>query len=436
MTTKIKNNKQQNFADSNKMQFKRKTMRRQILYTIINFVVLLLVFVGVTATVFYVTDENYVRDIDVKIIATATELMRLPMQAAGSSLLNPSDYVIYYDVYGNHIEGYGNADNIINLQSQREVGDKLDKCYRIELKSSPYRVYVTQSANKQSEKGEVFYVKVLRNVDGMNIAYKKLADGLMIYLPVGAVGLFFISITLAIAQIKPYRNALENSYTFTSDVSHELNTPLAIIKANIESIVNDSYERDEEEYKSLLTCLSETDRLRRLTKQLLLLSRSDNRRLITLPEATNIKEVVENICEPYRFTAEDQIKTFNMNVKFNCNTKVMIDKDMFSQVLISLLDNALKYTDMGESINVDVSIVRDKINLSVTDNGKGVKEEELSKIFLRFYRSEASRTTTGTGLGLPIVHAIISAMQGKVMATNLRPHGFGIYITIPIEYAK
>ena len=122
-------------------------------------------------------------------------------------------------------------------------------------------------------------------------------------------------------------------------------------------------------------------------------------------------------------------------IDFDCEHIIAnIDKDKINQVLVILLDNALRYTDEGDKITVHLSKVKDELVLSVKDTGIGISEETKAHMFDRFYREDKARNrdTGGRGLGLAIAKALVSICGGKISADHNNPKGTIMSITIPL----
>jgi signal transduction histidine kinase len=117
------------------------------------------------------------------------------------------------------------------------------------------------------------------------------------------------------------------------------------------------------------------------------------------------------------------------------NITVHIDQKRFEQVMINLLDNALKYADQGSTVSIDVRVEKNNIVIIVSDKGRGIPEEDLPHIFERFYRVDKSRSRTsgGTGLGLAIVKEIVEAHGGSIHAASEYGKGTNMIITLPEE---
>lgn len=401
---------------------KKLSDKRQVAYTWLNFIILMVVFVTAIIIIVTVSIVNYYDNLKVRMNEVSDQLVNLPPQVESSLELPINLLVLYYNPNGELIKGYGNGGGLAT-----HVAD-------VGLMNTYYNIVVGENSKvkiltKQMKDGN--FVKVCEVVDAVDDIFRNLLLSVSIFVPIVTIILFLVSLALAHNQVKPYQKALDSSLTFTSNVSHELNTPLSIVKANLENVLSEDsvgvYSQQ------IVSSISEVDRLKRLTEQLLLLSRSDNKRLIYIFRMENPKALLDNIIEPYTYLAEQQGKELNVYFGANLDNKYLLDKDLFHQIMVALLDNSIKYTVAGEKISVHAKVQRGKFYLTVSDNGVGVADDELEKIFVRFYRSEKSRTTSGTGLGLPIVHAIVASLGGKIVASNISPRGFSISVTLPFQ---
>ena len=231
--------------------------------------------------------------------------------------------------------------------------------------------------------------------------------------------------------IKAIMEAFEKQTNFVSDASHELRTPLAIIQSKLENVLSHSEATVMDVSDDLAVSLNEVIRLSKLTNNLLTLSRSDREKLDLDLQETDVYSLVMQTAEPF-------VEIGAMNGKlidFDCEHIIAnIDKDKINQVLVILLDNALRYTDEGDKITVHLSKVKDELVLSVKDTGIGISEETKAHMFDRFYREDKARNrdTGGRGLGLAIAKALVSICGGKISADHNNPKGTIMSITIPL----
>ena len=200
-------------------------------------------------------------------------------------------------------------------------------------------------------------------------------------------------------------NAIEREKQFTSDASHELRTPLAVIKGTLEVLIRKP--RNVDEYKEKIDfCIKEVNRLNHLVDELLLLARFEHQK-----QSLKLGKVsLNNLCEEIvkRNTIAIEEKEIKCNINFSEAYFVQSDSYLFSIVINNIITNAIKYSHKGGIINFEVRKSNSDIVLTVSDQGIGIAQEDLEKIFDQFYRSKSIQNPKikGTGLGLSIVKRI------------------------------
>ena len=195
----------------------------------------------------------------------------------------------------------------------------------------------------------------------------------------------------------------------TSDVAHELRTPVANVSANIEAMVEGALEPDNARLES---CYNELMRITDIISDLEKLRQIENEKLVLERTSVDVKELCESVIQAFKAQLESKQISCTVNAD---HVSRMADKNRLYQVMANLISNAIKYTQNGGCINVDVVDNKDFVAISVKDNGIGINESDLPFIFERFYRTDKSRnrTTGGAGIGLAIVKAIVLAHGGQ-----------------------
>jgi heavy metal sensor kinase len=217
---------------------------------------------------------------------------------------------------------------------------------------------------------------------------------------------------------------------FSADASHELRTPLTIMRGELETVVqNPGVEAEVREALGIV--LEETVRLSKIVEQLLVMSRLDAGEAFVEVSRFDFAEMVRTTVEHMRLLAEE--KTLAMKVEAPAPVPVEGDRSRLQQVVVNLVDNAIKYTPEGGSVNVDVRAEADKAVLNVTDTGIGISQEAQAHIFERFYRTDKARSRQmgGTGLGLSIVKSIGAAHGGCVSVQSTEGRGSTFRFEIP-----
>ena len=212
---------------------------------------------------------------------------------------------------------------------------------------------------------------------------------------------------------------------FVSDASHELKTPLAAIRLLTDSILQTG-NMDMETVRDFVTDIgSEAERLSRITEDLLRLTRLDSNQ-VDPPEVVEVAPVLEQVMRMMSLLAQEKGTELTCQTGGDC--RVLATKGEVHQVIYNLTDNAVKYSGSHGSVRVELRRDGNDVVLTVADNGPGIPEEDLPRVFERFYRVDKarSRAAGGTGLGLSIVQDTVTKRGGTVSAAN-RPEGGAVF---------
>ena len=224
--------------------------------------------------------------------------------------------------------------------------------------------------------------------------------------------------------------ALQSQKRLVADASHELRTPLTSIRGNLGLLQRRPPIAAEDQQAVVSDMVDETNRLIRLVNDLLVLARSDAGRPLR-HEAVPIAPLIDDVCRQAKLLgAERTIECEN-----NLDATVNGDRDALKQVLLILLDNALKFTQEGGTISIGTSAADRSVLLRVRDTGPGIAPDALPHIFERFYRSDTARTGEGAGLGLAIAKELIEAQQGTIAVESRVGEGSTFTVTLPLQVA-
>jgi two-component system sensor histidine kinase VicK len=220
---------------------------------------------------------------------------------------------------------------------------------------------------------------------------------------------------------------------FVANVSHELKTPLTSIKTYSETLLDQELD-EESEKKFLNVILTETNRMTRLVSDLLQLTKFDYKKVAWNKIAFDLTELTKQVCEKHKIQAEKKNQILDC---FATSTvpNVFADRDGIEQVITNILTNSIKYTGENGSIKVYVGAVHDNAYIKIIDNGMGIPEDDVPRVFERFYRVDKARSREmgGTGLGLPISKEIIEANGGSISLKSTLGKGTEVIIKIPID---
>ena len=216
-----------------------------------------------------------------------------------------------------------------------------------------------------------------------------------------------------------------------ADIAHELRTPITILRGRLEGILDGVYPPDE---AHIAPALEETYLLERLVEDLRLLALAEANQLRFELKPVSLSELAETILGLFSAQAGERNVSLHLDAEPDL-PEVRVDPQRFQQVIGNLIDNALRFTPEGSSIDLSIHRQENNIELSVADGGPGIPEEELAHVFDRFWRGEKSRarSTGGAGLGLSIARQLVEAQGGKIMACNRLPEGFEVSILLPIS---
>jgi heavy metal sensor kinase len=281
--------------------------------------------------------------------------------------------------------------------------------------------------------------QALRPVDRLTCAAEQIATGdLTERVPEPAqmdeVGRLAATFNYMISRLQA---AFERQKQFTSDASHELRTPLAVMRGDIEITLR--RERPPEEYKRVLTSnLEEIMRLSRLVEDLLTLARGDTGQIELRCEPVDLNDLCRQMVEYITPLAGQREQTLVYRPPSGGDdAPVMVNVDLLriKQLLLNLLDNAIKYTEPRGRITLSLKVEGRDAVVSVADTGRGIPEEDLPHIFERFFRRSAKtadRSAAGFGLGLSIVKWIVDSHGGRIEAKSELGKGTEFIVRLPL----
>ncbi len=228
--------------------------------------------------------------------------------------------------------------------------------------------------------------------------------------------------------------SFQHTSRFTTDASHELRTPLTIIKGELEALlfrkdINPSVRDD------LTRVLEEVERLVQIVTSLFALSRLDSGEGQAERVRLDLANLAETTAEQMCLLAEEKQITLRYETKEP--VEILGDRSRLKQVIVNLLDNAIKYTPTGGDICIGVARRNGSAILEVSDTGPGVPEAAIPHLFERFYRADEvrSRNIDGAGLGLSIAYSICHAHGGSISAANTPPKGCRFTVELPLSLA-
>jgi two-component system OmpR family sensor kinase len=225
-------------------------------------------------------------------------------------------------------------------------------------------------------------------------------------------------------------DAFHQMRQFSADASHELQTPLTILKGEMEVALRSP--RTPEEYERVLESgLEEIDRISHLVEGLLLLARAEAGVLRLDLRPVELKQLAQEICEQMQVVADDHSIRFNQSLLEPVS--LLGDREHLRRLLLNLLDNAIKYTPAGGNVTLSLQAEKDWASLRISDTGIGLSQDEQQRIFSRFYRATEmrSRDEKGVGLGLSIARSIAEAHGGRIQVESTPGQGSTFAVFLP-----
>lgn len=267
-------------------------------------------------------------------------------------------------------------------------------------------------------------------------------SGLWIFVGIYLIGMILLGIHIYLNMVKPVGRAHEDlkraaeeskraemiRKEFVANVSHELKTPLTSISGFIETLQQGAAEDPEIRTRFIDIIAIETSRLKRLIEDLLVLSDIENRKESADVQEFSAKEEIEKTVQTLQPIAED--KNVELITGFDEDVVILGSPDRFRQMMVNLIENAVKYSEEGGRVWIEARKLDTKVQVTVKDEGIGIAEEHLDRLFERFYRVDKSRSAKagGTGLGLCIVKHIAALFNAELKVESKVGEGSIFYV--------
>ncbi len=224
--------------------------------------------------------------------------------------------------------------------------------------------------------------------------------------------LLFLAYYFSLRAQKPLEEAVEKQKQFVSDVSHEIRTPLALMKSEAEVLLRDTKATKQEYELFAQHTIEDVNRLNNLATHLLSLTKLEHTKVIQ-KEPFLLRELLDDLNE--RFTPLAHKKGISLHTKVDTSILLHSDKEKVYQILSILLDNAIKYSDKKwKKVSIEVKKHSHYLDILIKDEGEGIEEKHIKKVFERFYRVTEDRREEGFGLGLPIAQALSEKINWKL----------------------
>lgn len=243
-----------------------------------------------------------------------------------------------------------------------------------------------------------------------------------------------IGIITVLQDITEQKKLEEMQKEFVANVSHELRTPITTIKSYAETLLGGAMEDAEIATSFLNVINNESDRMTTLVQDLLELSRLDNKQIKFNMKEMDITKLMMECFEKYQILADKKEQRMTYSDPEN-NYHIMGDPHRIEQVIKNVISNAVKYSPEGADITMEINAWEDLVEIAIKDTGMGIPDEDLPRIFDRFYRVDKARSRAmgGTGLGLAIVKEIVEHHGGEIHVSSEYGKGTNFYINFPIR---
>ncbi|HLA18978.1 MAG TPA: HAMP domain-containing sensor histidine kinase, partial [Dehalococcoidia bacterium] len=237
---------------------------------------------------------------------------------------------------------------------------------------------------------------------------------------------------LAGLALRPIRAAVDSQRAFIADASHELRTPLSVMRANGELLKRHLSEPVSANREAVDDIITESDRLGRLVGQMLTLARVDSGQAALTMSEVALDEIADDVSRGMRLLAQE--RGVSLDTAIERPLRLRGDADRLRELMVVLTDNAVKYTDAGDRVRLELKRAPGgRITIRVSDTGHGIAPEALPHIFDRFYRVDKarSRESGGTGLGLSIARWIAEVHGGSIRAESATGVGTTVTVELP-----
>lgn len=324
---------------------------------------------------------------------------------------------------------------IESLIAKWEIPDGEGRIKQFRLANGEKAVFILCSTHIYDGQEILGKVYVGEDITSYFEMLKMMLIGLVVVAIIFLFGAAYLGHLLAGRAIVPIKQSFSRQREFAADASHELRTPLSILLTSVEAVqTDDGNGLTAFSAQTLDDMKSEIRRMSKIVTDLLTLARADTEFTNIIKEKFDLYAVTEQVLRSFQPLADE--KGIAIELDSVKDIAVFADRERMNQLLVILLDNAIKYTPAGGSVKVSVQLIPGKktgFSINVTDTGIGIPEEDKELIFERFYRIDKvrARAEGGTGLGLSIAKWITEAHGGTICAESVAGNGSSFTVTIP-----
>lgn len=409
--------------------------------TVLNSLVFIILISILGSIIYFYTENQLYKDVNQSLLEAVNHFENQPQQqqqlqqkpgpgdiATGPRFMHrdPRILTLVWDKKNNLLAAQNRESELFKGNEKLIRPKKLDTLQDVDVEHFSFRYIAT---HVYTDFGQVT-IQVIRNVNSEKELLNRLLLIIAIGCGIGVICAIASGYFLAGRSLVPIKKAWQKQQQFVSDASHELRTPLAVIQAKTDLLFRAPSATIKDKIHDVSTISTESRRLSKLVANLLTLARSDSDQIEMKKQAFRLDELLKEITQHYEEIVSYQGKSIHLDAPES--VKFMADKERIHQLIIILLDNAMKYTNEGGKIWLCCQKTSSSIILRVKDNGIGIAEQDIPKIFDRFYQSDKARTEAeGMGLGLSIAKWIIEKHHGKTKVESILGKGTMIEIIFP-----
>ena len=372
----------------------------------INMVLLTTVFIAIFGVIFIITNNSINREINGNLNALIYDSKR--------PIPNSVNVVVELSSDGTIKKQFKNYEVSTNNDTLQSVVNKILKSGKdsgkIDISSSTYS-YLKGNSRFGTK------IAFMERSQYDNMIFQLLKTLILIGF-ISLIILLFISIYLTNKSIIPIKETFEKQKQFIADASHELKTPLAIIKTNTSLVLSNPDDTIKNQSKWINYINLQTDRMSELISEMLSLAKMDTSENKFPLSPINISKVVESMI--LMFDAVIYENNIELETNISKNLFINGDKESLKKLFSIIMDNAIKHTNKNGNITISLFSDKNKVKMIIRNTGEGIEPEHLERIFERFYRVDSSRDreTGGYGLGLSIARSIVKQHKGKIYAKS------------------
>lgn len=395
-------------------------------FILINMSLLTVVFISIFGTLYFMTNES----MNYEIRTSLNTLMVDNPNKDHKPRINSSNITVDLNSNGDIIKVSMSPNIYIDMDiikdSTNEVLNSENISSKINISNNPYIFLKRNYANGS-------------RIVFLDISYEEnfKISLLKIFISVGGISLvilFLISIYLTNKSIKPIKDVFEKQKQFIADASHELKTPLTIIKTNTSLVLSNPNDTIRNQTKWINYINLQTDRMSELVNEMLSLAKLDTQKNTLILSSINISRIIESMILQF----DAIIYENSINLETNIQKDIFINGNIESmkKLFSIIMDNAIKYTNSKGTIYVNLFLEKNIVKLSIKNTGDGIPSEHINKIFERFYRVDCSRLrdTGGYGLGLSIAKSIVKQHKGKIYAKSKVNEDTTFFVELPVKF--